>query len=365
MLNGLKKKLGGASTVCSVISIGLLFFVCGANGANGANTGVEIINVNFDSDTPGQPPQTDSGPRSPSLVTGDPGTSILVEAYANGIATQPVVLTAQAASQYARVTKRFGDFSEGIVRVEATVAFDRLADGFFLQTFTGPPFVVVTRLIMTDSGQIQDDKTRTPVGIYAANQPFRVRMDIDMTSKTWSVAVDNEFNGFDDDPVVQNLPFENPVAMVPTITSVSADFDLFPTLSVATTAVAYDDIRVFILTGVVNIDIKPGSTKNSISPQNNGVNGVIPVAILTTETFDATTVDPTTVLFGTISAKAAPVSFALEDVDGDGDIDVILHFKHRHETDIRCGTTSAFLTGKTFGGQPIIGSDTVTTVGCK
>ena len=43
----------------------------------------------------------------------------------------------------------------------------------------------------------------------------------------------------------------------------------------------------------VAIDIKPGSFPNSINPKSRGV---IPVAILTTDSFDATTVDSTTVL---------------------------------------------------------------------
>jgi len=47
----------------------------------------------------------------------------------------------------------------------------------------------------------------------------------------------------------------------------------------------------------VEIDIKPGSYPNSINPNSNGV---IPVAILTTPSFDATTVDPLSVKFGLV-----------------------------------------------------------------
>ncbi len=112
---------------------------------------------------------------------------------------------------------------------------------------------------------------------------------------------------------------------------------------------------------VVDIDIKPGSFPNSINPRSQGV---IPVAILTTATFDATTVDPTTVRFGATGTEAAPLQFALEDVDGDGDIDLILHFSTQ-ATGIQCGSASASLTGETFGGQMIQGSDSISTVGCK
>jgi len=91
---------------------------------------------------------------------------------------------------------------------------------------------------------------------------------------------------------------------------------------------------------------------------------VIPVAILTTNSFDATAVNPTTVLFGRTSTEAASVHSALEDVDGDGDTDMILHFKTQ-DTGIVRGDTSASLTGETFGGQAIESSDSIKTVGCK
>jgi hypothetical protein len=115
------------------------------------------------------------------------------------------------------------------------------------------------------------------------------------------------------------------------------------------------------LVATAPIDIKPGSFPNSINPRSRGK---IPVAILTTDTFDATTVRPTTVRFGPTGTEVAPVHPALEDVDGDGDIDLILHFNTR-ATGIKCGDVSVLLTGKTFGGQPIQGSDSIRTVGCK
>lgn len=111
----------------------------------------------------------------------------------------------------------------------------------------------------------------------------------------------------------------------------------------------------------VEIDIKPGSDPNSINPRSKGV---IPVAILTTDSFDATTVDPTTVLFGSSGTEAAPMHSALEDVDGDGDTDIILHF-NTQDTGIVCGNTTAYLKGETLIGQEIEGADSIKTVGCK
>jgi len=111
----------------------------------------------------------------------------------------------------------------------------------------------------------------------------------------------------------------------------------------------------------IYINIIPNSNPNSINPRSIGV---IPVAILTTEDFDSTAVDPSTVLFGKTGSEASPFHYAFEDVDEDGDIDMILHFRTQ-ETGLVCGDTEAILTGETLDGQAIDGSDSIKTVGCK
>jgi hypothetical protein len=110
----------------------------------------------------------------------------------------------------------------------------------------------------------------------------------------------------------------------------------------------------------VKIDIKPGSSPNSINPKSKGV---IPVAILTTDIFDATTVDPLSVRFGPKGATEAHNKGHIEDVNHDGEADLVLHFKTQ-ATGIKCGDMSAALTGETFDGDPIEGSDAIKTVGC-
>jgi hypothetical protein len=74
------------------------------------------------------------------------------------------------------------------------------------------------------------------------------------------------------------------------------------------------------LAQTVQIDVKPGSGTDAVNLLSNGV---IPVAILTTADFDAGAVDVSSVRF----IGAAAVHHALEDVDGDGDLDLILHFR--------------------------------------
>jgi hypothetical protein len=114
----------------------------------------------------------------------------------------------------------------------------------------------------------------------------------------------------------------------------------------------------------VDIDIKPGSFPNSIKLSNKGV---IPVAILSTTTFDATTVDPSTVCFGDAEAPLqrdcteAHGTGHVEDVNGDLLLDLVLHYE-TSETGIDFGDTEACLTGQTFGGQQVAGCDSVRTL---
>jgi serine protease len=110
----------------------------------------------------------------------------------------------------------------------------------------------------------------------------------------------------------------------------------------------------------VAIDIYPGTFPNSLNPR---AKGVIPVAILTTDIFNASNLDSATVRFGASGTEAPPVQSALADVDGDGRIDMILHFQLQ-ATAIQCGRTTAFLTGQTFDGGAIEASDSIVTVGC-
>jgi hypothetical protein len=110
----------------------------------------------------------------------------------------------------------------------------------------------------------------------------------------------------------------------------------------------------------VEIDIKPGKTPNGINPTGKQK---IPVAILTTDTFDATQVDWETVQFGRDGATESHGRAHVKDVDDDGDFDLLLHF-NTQETGIACGDTEATLTGQTYDEQAITGSDSIKTVKC-
>ena len=85
------------------------------------------------------------------------------------------------------------------------------------------------------------------------------------------------------------------------------------------------------------------------------------VAILTDSTFDALQVDPTTVVFGPNAASSRRSQ--IRDVDRDGDADLLLTFKVR-DTGISCEDVGAAVSGETYSGDTIIGSDSFTTEGC-
>ncbi|MHB0913874.1 MAG: hypothetical protein ACYC2Y_10600 [Armatimonadota bacterium] len=137
-------------------------------------------------------------------------------------------------------------------------------------------------------------------------------------------------------------------------------------LSVATTineaeqivGVGYynDRVSAFLLTPLVRIqiDIKPGGEPNSI---NLGSKGVTPVAALTTEDFDAADIDPTTVRF----AGAPAARWVMEDVDRDGDMDMLFHV-NTPELQLTPESAEAMLTGETFDGYRIEGTDSVNIV---
>ena len=110
----------------------------------------------------------------------------------------------------------------------------------------------------------------------------------------------------------------------------------------------------------IALDIRPGSAENPINPKSNGV---IPVAILGTNGFDASTIDQASLRFGPGQALAEGNGH-LVDLNGDGQLDLVLHFRTQ-DSGIQCGDTSVSITGQTLNGTLIQGSDSITTVGCK
>jgi hypothetical protein len=113
--------------------------------------------------------------------------------------------------------------------------------------------------------------------------------------------------------------------------------------------------------GIVGIDIKPGSDPNSINLDSNGV---VPVAILSSASFDAATVDPLTVALASAQVRLKGKSGnagSLEDVNGDGYADLVVQV-YTDQLALEPSDEEAVLTGYTYDGLPIRGSDLVRVV---
>lgn len=114
----------------------------------------------------------------------------------------------------------------------------------------------------------------------------------------------------------------------------------------------------------VDIDIRPFTSPNRVNPNSTGNLWVAIMSDTSVATpFDPTSqVDMSSVEFGPLGAK--PMRHRARDINGDGLGDLLLKFRIP-ETGIACGDTEATLTGETFDGLAIVGSDAVTTVRCR
>lgn len=109
----------------------------------------------------------------------------------------------------------------------------------------------------------------------------------------------------------------------------------------------------------VDIDIKPGGFPNSI---NLGSNGSIPVAILSTATFNAPSlVNRATLTFGRTGDEHSLLRSSIEDVNKDGRPDVVCLFDTQLAA-FQPGDTVGVLKGLTNTGQPIRGTDSIRIV---
>ena len=108
----------------------------------------------------------------------------------------------------------------------------------------------------------------------------------------------------------------------------------------------------------VNIVIKPGDD-NDVKLRGRGT---VPVAILGSSTFDAASIDPASVtMAGAPVRRARRGEFvaALEDVNDDGLLDMVVHIE-KQQLVLDSSSTTATLKGVTLESELFQGTDVVT-----
>ncbi len=107
------------------------------------------------------------------------------------------------------------------------------------------------------------------------------------------------------------------------------------------------------------VDILPGSDTNPIRLRRKGV---LPVALLGSASFDVAGVDVGTLTFGpglAVPAHDLSKGGHIEDVDGDGHLDLMLHF-NVSSIGLQSGDTEICLSGALAGGAVFQGCDSIT-----
>jgi len=268
--------------------------------------------------------------------------------------------------------------------VSGTFVYDRDAPIIGMTTTGGSPgSAIYAPAIMDLAGSIAGNSFSDPNGsIVVGDDKFLPFGGADILVLVADPAIGTvppafiNFSGFDIDGFtlinvrlfwIEGLPSAGDFLSDQNLPAILPDFpgrlalDFVPTGTTEPVSSVFFDLLRVSPPIMVTIDIKPRSTRNPINPFSRGK---IPVAILSTDTFDATQVDVSTVAFGPDGAAVSHGRSFIKDIDYDGDMDLILLF-NTQDTGILCGDTEATLTGETFDGVKFSGSDSIKTVGCK
>ena len=116
----------------------------------------------------------------------------------------------------------------------------------------------------------------------------------------------------------------------------------------------------FAPTVPVVIDVRPGNASNKIFPNKSGK---VPVAILSSNEFNAVQVNPASLEFGYADASVAEPPKINQNVDGEFGNDMVAKFNVQ-DAGIFCDDTEVTLTGATYAGDPFISTDSIDASDC-
>ncbi len=203
------------------------------------------------------------------------------------------------------------------------------------------------------------------LGPYAPGAWCTVRADLNYDTLTADLWVDGDLVAQDVD--ITPKTFTDPVmgSFVLDQWGVAAGSYLeYPYVNFSN-VVYFDDVAIWesSTTLAVEVDVKPGGNPNNINLKSRGV---LPLAVFSTESFDATQIDP-----GTVTLDGAGVATRgrnsrlmarFEDIDGDGLLDLVLQFQIQDLDPLELQDGTAVLSGTTYGGQSFQGSDQIRLV---
>lgn len=156
------------------------------------------------------------------------------------------------------------------------------------------------------------------------------------------------------------MPTAGDTRIVPSNVAVGESIDL---ADVYTGTLAAQSPAILVSLGIeVAIDIQPGRQRNVLHLHPKGV---VPVAIFSNPSFDATTIDASTLRLagapvGT-TGKGGKLLCYRRDVNDDGRVDLVCDFKIE-QLSLSPGDTVVTLEGQTLSGVPVRGHDSIKVV---